>query len=193
VPKRYHELAIEGPRHQGLGFVLGFMAGRGASGQIVNAEEEGFDCEPLRERIRELLNRSVETVHLLIPSRHIDLVREATTAAAEEGVGLTIVADRKVKEARFEFKLTIYSREHGERIRELFQELPDGVTMTTEEGFREEIRPGDDAELSGYAPVHPYALSAKGVIEGDVAGVLKLYRTCLAEDLIQTQPAQLVE
>jgi len=54
IAEHFYEISIEGPTGRTLGFVQGFLTARGEGGRLLDAYREGFDCESLRERIREL-------------------------------------------------------------------------------------------------------------------------------------------
>ena len=77
MASRYHEVVIEGAKGRSYGFVEGFAVGRGLVGRIYDMEREGFDCESLRERVRELFNPSEETYHLLVRAAELPALREA--------------------------------------------------------------------------------------------------------------------
>jgi len=188
---RYHELTIQGPKGWALGFVRGFLRGRDADGRVIDAEGEGFDCEPFREQIGELLHPGSETLHLLVPEPLQPLVREAVDRGAEQGEAMAIRHSRAIAGARFEFSFTLYSRQHGARIRHMLENPPPGTRLSEETRFEETAEPGEKG-LDMYAPVHSYELRAEGAVEGDLEGVLTLYRACRHEELIRTKPARLI-
>ena len=79
---RYREFVIEGPPGWTLGFIQGYVLGSGEALGVLDAEAEGFQCESLRERIRELLQRSSDTLHLVVPGDLAPRVRQAVADAA---------------------------------------------------------------------------------------------------------------
>ena len=75
------EIVVEGPRGWTSGFLDGFLRGRGRNETLLVAESHGFDVEPMAERIREMLHRSRDVLHLLVPSAVDGDVRLAVAAA----------------------------------------------------------------------------------------------------------------
>ena len=191
MSSRYHELVIEGPRGWALGFIQGFLRGRGVDGRLLDAEKEGFDCEPLREKIRELLHPAAETSHLLVPEELVPMVREALGDADASARGLVLRHERPIGSARFGFSCAAYSRVDGQRIRDLFENLPEEVRLTAGTQFEETT----DPEVQGpglYAPAHGHEFKGEGGVEGALEGVLAIYRICRGEAMIRLGPAELV-
>ena len=46
MPERYVEMVIDGPSGWDIGFIRGYLRGKGQGGMVLDAEEEGFDCKP---------------------------------------------------------------------------------------------------------------------------------------------------
>lgn len=185
MPHRYREVVVGGPRGRGLGFLEGFFAGRGHGKSLLDAEEEGFDCQTLREQLREILHPKAEWFHVLVPDDRLALVREAVEAAASRHLPLEIHQTRAVSGARFSFSCSVYSREHGQRIRGGFERLPEGVSLQPEQPFEEIIRPGSKG-IAVYAPDHQYELRGHGDVTGPLEGVLAVHRFCRDEALIRS-------
>jgi len=180
---RYWELVIDGPRGWDLGFLRGYLAGKGLDGDIVDLEAEGFDCEPLREKIHELLNPKQDTLHVAVPEDCLDGVTQALAESASAGRPMSLRHKRPLAGARFGFSLRVYSREHGARFLAFFRNLPAGCRLVEEEPLRERQDPrSKGVEL--YAPSHDYELAGKGRVEGAFHAVLEAYRFCRGEDLI---------
>jgi hypothetical protein len=188
---RYHELLIEGPRGWTLGFIQGFVRGRGNKVDLLDAEEEGFACEQISERVHELVHRSEETLHLLVPKSSLPVVRRAVKAAVARGRDVKITCDRPLAGARFSFSTVAYSREHASKIRGIFYHLRKGVKLSEETTFDEIVEPSAKG-IEAYAPVHEYELRGKGGVEGPVNGVIALYRACRDEPLIQEGAPKLI-
>ena len=180
----YHEMVIEGARGQAFGFITGYLAGQGKKGEVFDAEREGFDCEPLRERVRELFRPSADTAHLLVPGSVAPLVRQAVEQAADRGMSLTLHEERRLSGARFAFRFNIYSRVHAARIRSLLEKPPRGASLTAESRFEETLRP-EAKGVEAYAPEHDYELAGSGAVEGSVDAVVSLHRRCRTKQLIQ--------
>jgi hypothetical protein len=188
---RYYELVIEGPRGWGSGFLHGFLLGCGSRQAVLDAEEEGFEVESLREQIREILLPTAEVLHLVVPGPLVADVRRAVKAAASRGRAMTIKHEQALAGARFRFELSIYSREHAARWRRRFDHLPAGVRLSKGTSFTE-IRDPDARGLEMYAPVHQYELRGEGEVEGDLEAILPIYRVCRDEELVQVSCAELI-
>ena len=181
----YHEVVIEGAKGRAYGFVEGFLIARGLIGKLFNLETEGFECESLRERIREMFHPSEETYHLLVRAAEIPVVHEAVREAEARGLQVKAHDDRPVAGARFHFEFQIFSREHAKKIRKWFKELAPGISLSKDTKFQEKIDP-ESKGVEAYAPSHEYELSAAGTVEGDVVPLILLHRLCADEELVKT-------
>jgi hypothetical protein len=188
---RYHELLIEGPRGWTLGFIQGFLRGRGEENETFDAEEEGIDCGDLGERVHELIHRSEEVDHLIAPESALPTIRRAVENATAFGRRIEIRSERPLAGVRFTFSTVVYSREHAKKIRRIFYQLGEGVRLSEDTAFDEIVDPGAKG-IEAYAPVHDFELRGKGSVEGSVDGVVELYRVCREEPLIQEGAAQLI-
>lgn len=190
MSERYYELAIEGPAGKTLGFVQGFLTARGEGSRILDAYEEGFDCESLRERLRELLNASIQTYHLLVPADLVPAVEEAVQEGARREAIFRIRDQRALGGARFSFTFRTFSREHGAQIRNMFETLPAGV-HSDDTSFEETVHP-ESKGVEAYAPAHEYKLEGSGTIEGEIVPTLALHRNSRDEELINEGPLEVV-
>jgi hypothetical protein len=186
---KYCEFIIEGQPGWTFGFIQGYVRGSGEPVNVMDAEAEGFRCESLRERLRELLRPSSETLHLVVPGGLGPRVRQAVADAVEMGRETKIVHSEEIDGARFSFSATVYSRTHGERIRAMFGNPPEGVAVTGE--MEVEIDP-EAKGVEMYAPAHEYELKAECVVAGPIDGVLHLYRQAGREQLIELGGLELV-
>lgn len=188
---RYYEMVIEGPRGWGIGFLQGYLLGRGCRQEVLDAEEEGFDVESLREQIRELLRPTSEVLHLVVPASLAADVRRAVKGAASSGRLMTIRRERAITGIRFHFELSINSRRHASRLRRRLENLPDGAHLSKGTSITE-IRDPDADGVEMYAPVHDYELRGDGGVEGDLEAVLPIYRLFRDEELVQVSGAELI-
>jgi hypothetical protein len=177
----FTELVIEGPRGVAFGFVLGCLGDRAAAAGVLDAEAEGVDCAPMRERLGDLLSHGRETLHLLVPDPLLDEVRSALRKAAHLPSPITLKSERPV-EARFTFALTVANPEHASRLRSLL-EPKGGLRQSFDTRWKESRDLAADS-VDLYAPAHPYELSGRGSIEGPVDEVLSLHRLCRDEELL---------
>jgi hypothetical protein len=188
---RHHEVIVEGPRGIVFGFTLGYLAGRGLTESVYDAEGEGFDCAPLRERLGDLLRPGTETVHLLVPEALLNEVRKAVEEANRTGHRMAVLSERPV-EARFRFSFTTASREHAARLRGLLEKPGGGLRLAEESAFQERIDPGARGS-EAYAPVHEYEAKGRGAVEGPVDALLDLHRRCRDEELLHVGDPHLLD
>ena len=185
----FYEFVIQGQTGWTLGFIQGYLRGHGETEGVLDAEAEGFHCESLRERFRELIHPSSDTLHLIASDRVGASVLEAVAEAVALGHATEMVHKERIVAARFTFSTTVYSREHGERIREMFKNTAEGVTVKGEMTVK--INP-DAKGVEMYAPAHEYELKGEAVVAGPVDGVLDLHRQSRDEELINLGHLELV-
>jgi hypothetical protein len=165
---QYRELVIEAPP----GGVEGLV-----SETVFDAEREGFDCAPLKERVRELLG-GAEVAHLLVPDTRAGEIRAA---------GARVLHERPLSGARFRFRVRAYSRPHGERLRGWFDPLPAGLVLSEDTIFTETVDPGAEG-VESFAPAHDYTLDGSGTVIGSVPDLVAFHRRCRDEELIEAWP-----
>ena len=188
----YLEVVVTGHAHGAFSWLQGFLEGRGVdSGRIFEAEREGFACEPLRERLRDLVDPSHATLHLLVPSDLLAVTREAIDQAAERGEAMALKDARPLAGARFAYAFAAFSRPDGERLQTLFTSLGEGLALAPESGVELKIEP-DAGGAEAYAPLHDYEARGQGTVTGDVAAVIRFYRRLREEEQMRLKPLELV-
>jgi len=188
----YSEVVVTGHAHGAFSYLQGFLEGRGIDpGRIFAAEDDGFACEPLRERIRDLLGPSHATLHLLVPADLIPVVREGIDQAAARAEPMALKDVRPVAGARFAYTFTAFARPDAERLQARFDHLAEGLTLAPESGVEVSIEP-DAAGLEAYAPLHAFEAQGKGAVNGEVPAVIRFYRRLQEEELVQLKPLELV-
>jgi len=190
MAEQFYEISLEGPTGRTLGFVQGFLTARGEGGRILDAYREGFDCESLRERIRELFHPSKQTYHLLIPADLVPTVNEAVQEGKNRGMEMEVLDRRSVAGARFSFSFETFSRDHGAALRALFETPPEGVTI--DDLLIEETVHPDAKGVEAYAPAHDYQLEGKGTVQGALRAVLALHKKAREQELIKQGDLEVV-
>jgi hypothetical protein len=186
----YFEFVIHGQPGWTLGFIEGYIRGSGETEGIMNAEAEGFHCETLRERLRELLLPHSNTLHLIVAGDLDSRVRQAVADAVEMGHKTKIIHSQEILGARFFFSATVYSREHGEKIQAMFRDPPEGVTIDGKMSVK--LNPKAKG-MEMYAPVHHYELRIERCeVRGAVDDVIRLHRMARKEGLIQLEDLALI-
>lgn len=192
MPAAFHELVVEGPRGLAVGYIEGFVRAKAPDATVLYAENEGFDVETLRERIRDMLHPGREWCHILVPADVVPLVQEAIAAAESNGLELVVRADRAIAKARFKFSFRVYARDVAARIRKFEERLPAGVTYSADTEICEIIDPSA-AGVEAYAPAHEYEFRGDGEIHGPVDGVLEVHRMYGDEDHVDLGKIRLEE
>ena len=172
--KDYYEIVIEGHLDLAKGFVMGFLAGRGIEGgaffdEACHIAEEN-EAGPLLRLISARGNLST----LIIGSGLYDLLAAALRRQPQV-IALRIKKVRRVLSAAFACQFRTYSREAGDKIKEILSCVPEGVDGESGFEMSEKLDPeGKGVEL--FTPLHDYELTGKGRISGSVKGVLDLYQ-----------------
>jgi len=92
--------------------------------------------------------------------------------------------------ASFAFSFRIYAREEATQVRQIFENLPDGVTLSDDYDPQET----SDSSASGselYAPVHAYEFRGSGTVRGLLRGVLQVSERVHQHERIQRKPVHL--
>ncbi len=191
MPSPYHELVIEGPRPWTFGFIQGFLRGSGIHAPVLDAEAEGFAGDSLIERLRDLLHPDNAVMHFLVPAEALPEVRQAIADPIAEQRQVHLRSERGIAGARFDFSLAVYSPAHAAKIRLFLSQLPEGVTLTGDTAFKETVEPGAGG-VHSYVPAHALEFKGRGGVEGDLDGVLAVFRGCRDEDLIRERALRLI-
>jgi len=191
MDERFYEISLEGPTGRTLGFVQGFLTARGEGGRMLDAYREGFDCESLRERIRELFHPAKQTYHLLVPADLVPTVNEAVQEGKNRGMEMEVLEQRLLVGARFSFSFETFSRQHGAALRAMFETPPQGVTIDDLQ-IEETIHP-EAKGVEAYAPAHEYQLEGKGTAQGALRAVLTLHKRARDEELIKEGNLQVLD
>jgi hypothetical protein len=187
----YSEVVVTGHAHGAFSYLQGFLEGRGLDpGRIFEAEQEGFACEPLRERIRDLLGPSHATLHLLVPADLIPVVREGIDQGAERGEPIALKDVRPLAGAHFSYTFTAFARPDGERLQALLAPRGEGLTLSPESGVEVTIEP-EATGAEAYAPLHEYEACGRGTVSGEVPVVIRFYRRLREEELIRLAALEL--
>jgi hypothetical protein len=188
----YTEVVVTGHAHGAFSYLQGFLEGRGHDpGLDFEAEDEGFACEPLRERIRDLLGPSRATLHLLVPAELVPVVREAIEQSATLAESMALEDARPVAGARFSYAFTTFARREAERLQAIFDGLEVGLTLAPGSGVKVSIEP-DCEGLEAYAPLHAFEARGEGTVGGDLPAVIRLYRRLREEELVRLKPLEML-
>jgi hypothetical protein len=160
----YYEVIVKGGDRDVVPYVMGYVAGSKASGIFV-ASEAGFHLKALRDRIK----HHGDVQHIICDDAQRVGLRKAIEMAAER-YGFAVECEDKIARAYFHFEFSTPSRKVADDIKKVLGSLPAGVKHT--DYAPEEILHPDAKGAEVYSPAHEYEFRGKGVIEGDVAGVI---------------------
>jgi hypothetical protein len=169
---QYIEFLIHGDDREVAAYLRGYLAGSGDARRLIFAHEAGFRVQALKERIK----HHGEVVHVIVGVADRAWLHDALAAAGPH-YRFEVKGERKIERAYFPFSFETPSRKVADRIKKFFGALPAGVVVT-------DYTPHEvvDPRAKGtevYSPVHEYVFRGKGVVEGDVGGVVEA-RSALA-------------
>ena len=133
MTKGYYEVIVEGTLDLVKGFVLGYLEGSGIQGEAIFGEEHHVENESKFGQLMRLLHVKGEQVHLIVGIGLHDLLKEAVSRRKNE-LKVEIVSVKKITDASFDFSYKAYNKELGEKLKEKFGNLPEGLTM--ESGYK---------------------------------------------------------
>lgn len=184
MKKEYYELEIVGSLVAVREFVNGFLMGKELEGEVFFAKDEWIRSEPLWNQIMEKL-RLVKRRTIVIVEKKLHKPLMTAFRAGEHETGLRVHRDVAIAAASFRFSFKAFTKKHGDEIREIFEDLPDGVFAS--EDYRPEVVGEPSAfGVEGYAPLHNYVVQGRGLIGGHFRGVLDVYREAQHHPLIDT-------
>lgn len=160
----YYEVIIRGDDRDLVPYLAGFVAAGGIK-ECHFAREAGLHLRPLRERIK----YESEVQHVICPDGERHALRDAVKKAAPR-YEFEILEEDKIERGYFHFEFETPSRKVAAQIKKVFATLPTGVAAMDYDP--EEIENPDAKGAEVYTPAHEYIFRGKGVIEGDVGGVI---------------------
>jgi hypothetical protein len=162
----YAEFVIHGNAREIVAYLKGFAAGSGLERAFVFAAEAGFHIGALRERIK----HHGDVTHVICDAPHRDRLRAAIKQAPPP-FEFDIKEERKIERAYFPFSFETPNRKTAEMIKAVLGSLPKGVKAA--DYSPHEVTDPSARGPEVYSPAHEYTFSGRGVIEGDVLGVVE--------------------
>ncbi|MBN2284091.1 MAG: hypothetical protein JXO48_09400 [Deltaproteobacteria bacterium] len=174
--KTYYEVVVEGSFECVKGFVLGYLEGSELDGEVIFGREHHIENEDKFGQLLRLLNVRGRTVHFIVGAGFHELLSQALERRKGH-LDINIVSVKEIKTAYFDFSYRAYTRELGDKLKELFGSLSDHSTgLHLEAGYKpvEKINP-EGKGVEAYAPLHEYELRGKGRIHGPIKDVIDFY------------------
>jgi len=169
----YYEVTVEGSQDLLKGFVIGFLEGRGISGETFFGGEYELDEENPLEVLFRMMRQREESTTVIVEAELRGQLREALQRR-KDSLPLKVVSVREVTGANFGFSVKTYSREVGQALRDLFTRPPEGVSVDPL-FFPEEIVIPEGKGVEAYAPLHEYEMKWKGRVSGPIREIFSLY------------------
>jgi FtsZ-binding cell division protein ZapB len=186
--KTYYDLVLEGPEEVIMGFVAGFIKGRGLEGEAVIIPEGHIEKRSGLGQILKLMHLKESESHLVAEQRLCTAIREAVNSEKEK-IAIKVVSYTEIISASFDFTLKAFSHRTAEEIKRALEDVPDDVKLEYSK-WQEEIRP-DAREKEAYAPEHDYELHASGFVQGNPALIFTLHEKLEAIEMIEAGPIRL--
>lgn len=169
--KSFSEIVIEGQFILVKGFIMGFLHGSNQEFDYFFHRKHGIRRETFKEVIKELFEFDSH-VHLCLDNNIIPKFLKAIEKSHEK-IGLEIKSVRAIKSANFSFSYEIFNEELANKVKELFENSPAGISMID---YQPTVEKSDDAVgVEGYAPVHDFVARGNGKAEGNFYDVMELY------------------
>lgn len=187
--KTYYEVVVGGPLDLVKGFVIGFLEGKGITGETFFEEEYHVEDDSPLDFLMHLVGSKDDSSTVIVEAGLHEMLYAALNNRRKE-ISLEVKSIREITGAFFRFSFKTYSRETGQEVIRLFSELPEGVSMEAGYAPQEKVTSaGKGAEA--YAPLHDYELKAKGGVSGAVRGVFELHRRAECFEVIELDDIEL--
>jgi hypothetical protein len=164
----YYEYIVKGNEDALCAYIGGFLRGKGIKEGCYFSK----DCPFHRHHIREIIEYHGDVIHLICRSNLRSTIESAIRQSAAQHE-FEIKETHKIAKVSFRFKFETANRSVAGTIKRALGRLPADVKLVDYEP-KEEVTPKAKGP-EGYAPLHAYFFTGEGVVEGDVAGVLKVH------------------
>jgi hypothetical protein len=105
-------------------------------------------------------------------------------------MNLKVVSLREITDAYFGFRYKAFTKELGEELKDLFDDLPEGLRIEGDYSPKESVMP-EGKGIDSYAPLHEYELSARGEMHGPAREALDFYRKLEFHEMVELDDIQL--
>jgi len=167
----FYEIVIEGPFMLVKGFVVGFLAGVKPDGEYFFHRKAGIRRETLKGFLREFFELD-NHVHLCLEPDLIERFKKAAELYKTK-TGMKIESIKPIKSASFTFAYEFFNEDLANKARDMLTKLPKNVELKDYFPFVE--KDNEARGVEAYAPLYDFTSRAKGKIEGDFEGAMKVY------------------
>lgn len=187
-PSSFYELVLTGPEDLVHGYLTGLTAGAGLDALVVYGPDEELEGPGLGEKLKQALHVHAHQNQVVVDAATRALVKKHAKRMYAE-TGLELVADRRVRKARFDFRFKAYAARYGKEIKALLKGAPRGVTLSSLE-IDENMDPTAKG-VEAYAVAHDYEIKGCGTAHGRFDKVLETRRTMDTHPLIEVSELRL--
>jgi hypothetical protein len=176
----YYEYVIKGDEDALCTYMGGFLRGKGIREGCYFSK----NCPFHRHHIREIIEYHGEVAHLICQSKLRSVVDSAIRQSAAQ-LGFEVKETHKISKVSFTFKFETAARSVAGKIKRALARLPADVRLVDYDP-REVVNPKAKGP-EGYAPLHSYTFEGEGVIEGDVAGVVRVHEKLSKNEFVKCE------
>ena len=173
MTKSYYEVILKGSFDLIKGFVLGFLEGSGIKGEAIFGQEHHVENESKFGQLMRLIGVKGDEVHCIVGTGIHNLLKDAVGNRQDE-LDIKILSVREITDAHFDFAYKAFAKEFGNKLKELFGNLPEGLEPGPDYKPKETITP-EAKGIEAYAPLHEYEIKANGRIRGPIKAVIDFY------------------
>ncbi len=181
------EVIVEGDEIRVQGFVVGLFLGSSTVDWPVFNTDFGIEEERARSTLMEWVGLSEHLCHFVVREDSLGVI---SAALADPRIyKMSVKAARPIEGASFSAEFTVYSEEQGAKVREIFEKVPNGVTV---EGFAPVVELHEDSKgVELYSPTHDYVMTGAASVSGDFRGVLYVHEQARRVEQIAETPLTL--
>lgn len=171
MSKKYTEIVLEGNFMLAKGFLLGFLSNTKPDAKYFFHRKSGIRRETFRELLKEFFELD-NHAHVCIESDLIEPFKKSL-ALYTKITKNTLKSEKEIDAAHFTFSYELYNEKLANKVKDLFNNLPEDVTL--EHYAPVEIKDGEGHGTEGYAPLHEYIIRANGVLSGEFESIMDIY------------------
>jgi len=173
MTKSYYEVILKGSFDLIKGFVLGYLEGKGIKGEAIFGQEHHVENESKFGQLMRLIGVKGDETRCIVGAGIHNLLKEAISNRQDE-LDIKILSVRGITDAHFDFTYKAFAKEFGDKLKELFGNLPEGLEIEPDYKPKETITP-EAKGIETYAPLHDYEIEANGRIHGPIKAVIDFY------------------
>ena len=175
----YYEYTIKGDEDALCAYLDGFLRGKGIKEGYFFTKDHPFQSH----QIKEMIKYHGAVGHLICQSKLRQLVQSAIRQ--DNKLGFEVKDTRKIKNCSFHFEFETANRTVAGTIKRALAKLVPGVDLIDYDP--EEVVDPKAKGPEGYAPLHSYTFKGAGLVEGDIAGVLKTHTRLSKNEFIDCE------